>query len=426
MDDYTLGLRALEIRESETRAWHTEPLPEGVETILLEFRDVTPDHKTWVVTEVWAPETVACTVSESFEHAAQRFRVQANKKYRHPFLHSMQFDAILKSERTSLTNIGQRTVAEVLAELSEERVVPYVRNDEDNRGECSHSPVRFMQFWERTLPEWFVTPEHWIEPTPPPGFDESKTSHALNEHYYKKVPTLHVPGNGRMILPSTKKPEIISRALFMPVRDWGLADNRMTDIVNLHREDDFVPHGAHLVPGKITLDAARALLGRVIQCSSEPRPDPDASPAVKRRKINKFAAQRLGIAWGIELEEDGTPGWLHCIWLSAGTYSDQFVLDLTGANRLYEQGIPIAVRSIPCAWVGIAVLPADRQAMKSAGTQQTGSAEVQDGPAGAKKLMSFNDWSDRTHRWVKKMNRKKTAPVVEVGPCSLIHAQLCN
>ncbi len=409
---YHNRVREDEIRGAEARWWRTESVPDQGDRMSLEFCDVTAQHKTWRVEEVWAPETVECASSEAFERVAQRFRVQADRKYRHPFVPSTGFDALLKSGRTSFDSLASRPIADILADLSDVGVVPYVRNDEANTGQAS--PWEEFEAWERTLPAWCSTPKHWIEPIPPPGFVESQAPHPLHEQYYeqyyKKVPTLHIPGNGRCIIPSAKKPDIISRALYFPVEEHHYPG---TVKAVLDRRADLVPYSAHLVPGKVTLDAARALLGRVIQSSTEPRSDPDEPPAGKRRKVNKYAAQRLGFAWGLETDLEGEPMWLHC--LEYGTLA-QYVLSLRSVRKekYGDSRDPLAVLAVPCAWVGAAVLPADLKALKDAAGNNAQEANVSVGSPEAEDRMSYSDWSDKTMAWIRKLNAEGFDPVVEV------------
>ncbi|KAM5541624.1 hypothetical protein V8D89_004814 [Ganoderma adspersum] len=421
LDAKSTHLRDDDIRKAEAFWWDTAPLAEDAERVVLEFRDVTSQHKSYPVTEVWPPETVECAPSEPFENAAQRFRVQANKKHRHPFWPSRHFDTILGTARASIETLGARTVADVLGGLTEERVVPYVRNDEDNLSEFQHSPARHFSFWGRTLPEWCVTPDHWIEPVPPPRFSEQlDTPPAPNDPYYKKVPTLHITGRGCRIVPSATKPELIARSLFIPVQDGP--QYTMNAVVD--PAGDLVPRGAELTPGKITLDAARALLGRVVQSCAAPRSDdsdPDAPPAGKRRKVD-YEAYTLGFAWGLELDANREPAWLHCVkWEGGGTI--EYVLDLSGQNRrAYNEDSesPLALWTITCAWVGIAMFPMDQKAVSGEaekvaesasdkGAPQVGEAEKQT------PVMSFDEWSARTDKWIRDLNKKKFASVVEVG-----------
>ncbi|KAI1795675.1 hypothetical protein LXA43DRAFT_1178679 [Ganoderma leucocontextum] len=411
LDAMHVQVREDDIREVEARWWGTAPLPEDAERITLEFRDVTPDYKSYTVKEVWPPETVECALSEHFENAAQRFRVQANKKHRHPFWPSRHFDAIVGTERASMDTLAKGTVGDIVRDLSEERIVPYVRNDEDNHSECLMSPSRHFQLWDVKLPEWCVMPGHWVEPTPPRGFIEHPdTSPALKEQFYKKVPTLHMSGRGCHIVPSAKKPEIIARSVYIPVERRTLTS---TYPIHLAHDADLVPYGAELTPGKISLEEARALLGRVVQSSTEPRPDPDAPPAGKRRKVtvNKFVARRLGIAWGLEVDESGQPAWLFCV-IYGGDGLGEYVVSLTGDNREYEERSPLAIRQTKCAWVGVVVLPADRNA---SGTKERERASDEGTSSTSEVEMSFHDWYDRTERWICNLNKKTIAPIVQVG-----------
>ncbi|KAI9058600.1 hypothetical protein FKP32DRAFT_1596893 [Trametes sanguinea] len=404
-----------DIRQTEALWWNTEPVPGDGERVELAFRDVTADYKEWTVTEVWPPETVEGSTSEAFDRVAQRFRVQANQKHRHPYLPSLQFDAILKSGRVPFSSLSERSVADVLSDLEEGRVVPVVRNDEENHAVHSRSPARYFDVWERTLPEWCRTPDHWIEPTPPPGFsEESVTPRPLREQYYVKVPTLHIAGKGRNIIPSATKPDIISRSLYIPVQNFS-ADR--ISFYPLQQEHDLVPSNAHLVPGQITLEAARALLGRVVQSSTEPRPDPDAERGAKRRKINKYASQSLGYAWGLETE-DGKPAWLHCVHYGSRGGAE-YMLDLSGLKRTYaDWRSPVDIRTKPCAWLGAAMLPADTKAVKagSGSRSQESLAELSAQAHPKDGVMSYDAWYERTRRWIRALNKKRNAPVVEVGP----------
>ncbi|RDX41755.1 hypothetical protein OH76DRAFT_1489257 [Lentinus brumalis] len=371
-DTYHSRIREDGIREIEARWWHTEPVPENTgRRISLEFCDLTAQHKTWRVEEVWAPETVECASFEAFARAAQRFRVQADRKYRHPFVPSTGFDALLKSGRTSFDSLASRFIADIVADLSDVGVVPYIRNDEANQGQ--ESPWKEFPAWERTLPAWCSTPNHWIEPIPPPGFADSQGPHPLREQYYKKVPTLFIPGNGRCIVSCAKKPDVISRALFIPVHEIRYPG---TVKAILNQEADLVPYGAHFVPGKVTLDAAQALLGRVIQSSTEPRSDPDEFPAGKRRKVNK----------SVQTEQYG------------------------------DSRDPLAVLAVPCAWVGAAVLPADVKALEIAAGMISEGMNASVGKPEAEDRLSSSDWSDKTMACIRKLNADGFDPVVEVGP----------
>ena len=233
----------------------------------------------------------------------------------------------------------------------------------------------YFELWDvgDMLPAWCATPEHWIEPTPPSGFVEHPTTPpASGEQYYKKVPTLHMSGSGRHIVPSAQKPQVIARVVFVPVKDPAPT---VTYTVRLHHEADLVPFGKVLFLGKIALEEARALLGCVVQSSTEPRTDSNAPPAKKRRKVTviKFMAKSLDIAWGLEVDSEGTPTWLHCVpYGSLGLY--EYVLGpLSGEEREYEEDpySPLAMSEKKCAWVGVVELPADRRAKGTGGALVT-------------------------------------------------------
>ena len=410
LDAKRLQLRDEDIREVEARWWATVPLPEDAERVTLEFRDVTAQHKSYPVMEVWPLETVECAPSEPFENAAQRFRVQANKKHRHPFWPSQYFDAVLMTGRTSLAMLGTRTVADVIHDLSGEHVVPYVRNDEDNHLEYQRSPARHFNLWDVKLPSWCVTPDHWFEPIPPPGFLEQQNSPSREGPYYKKLPILYMSGSGRRIVPSATKPELIARSFFVPVQDIP----QRTIGIGFDPAGDLVPRGKHFTPGEIALEDARALLGRIVQSCTEPRSDSDAPPAGKRRKVD-YDAYTLGWVWGLELDANGGPGWLHCIrWDGGGRI--EYVLDLTGQNRrAYEEDSPLALWTIPCAWVGIVELPTDQKEVSGKEVAESVDAKAADRTGGAEKhTMSFDEWSKRTDKWIRNLNKTKFASAVEV------------
>ena len=416
LDAKRVHLRDETLRKVEARWWHTVPIPEGTERIALEFRDVTPQYKSYRVTEVWPPETVECALYEPFENAAHRFRVQANKKHSHPFWPSQHFDAVLKKEEQApLSKLGPRTVAEVLQDLSEDHVVSYVRNDEDNVPEHLHSPARHFNLWDIILPAWCVTPDHWFEPIPPPSFlEQSDTPPAPGKPYYKRLPILFMSGCGRHIVPSATKPDLITRSFFFPVEDGP--DHTVGYYVD--PAGDLIPRSGQLAPGEITLDEARALLGRVVQSSTEPRSDPDAPPAAKRRKVN-YDAYTVGFAWGLELDANGGPAWLHCIKWGGGPWGTiEYVLDLSGQNRRAydeDEGSPLARWIIPCAWVGIPVLPMDQKKTSEEKVAAGDERAPQVGEAvNQKPTMSLDEWSARTDKWIRDLNKKKFASVVEV------------
>lgn len=415
LDTASSQIRDAHIQEVEDRWWKTVPAPDVPDALTLRFQDVslTHAHKARPLVEVWSPEDVQCAPTEPFQDVFQRFRVQVNKKYRHPFLPTVSFDALLGSGKLSFADSDKVSVAEVLPRLSEPNVVPYVRNDEDDRRTQGDSPAYKIDVWKRTLPSWCTTPDHWIDPTPPPGFTEGKTSPA-EEQYYIKIPTLLIPGNGRNILPTTTKPDIIARHFFLPVHDIP-----PTSVLSLQQEDDLVSPADKLIPGDLSLAQARAFLGRAVQCSTEPLRPADAEPAGKRRKVNTYAAQAIGIAWGLETDGDDKPTKLHCFTAHGRTHSD-WVLHLSAP--LSKRGLskfpprsPMMVREQWCEWVGVATLPADRRAAEEArartavgGADEQGEEKDNDG-------LSFDDWYEKTKTWIKMLNDENAVPIVEVS-----------
>ncbi len=201
--------------------------------------------------------------------------------------------------------------------------------------------------------------------------------------------------------------------MFVPVEDLGPdveVDARCS--VYLEHDADLVTYGAELSPGKAGPDEARALLGRVVRSSTEPRSDPtwDAPPAkAKRRlKVNKFTVQSLGIAWGLELDRDGPgdgegrPAWLHCVTYGSAGLGEYVLGPLAEDGREHEEGSPLVVMQRACKWARAAVLPADRKAKGSRaegardGDELAGAAST----SGAETRMSLYDWHVRTERWI--------------------------
>ncbi|KAI0312577.1 hypothetical protein OF83DRAFT_632999 [Amylostereum chailletii] len=416
LDTASSQIRDAQIQEVEDRWWKTAPMPDVPDTLTLHFQDVSlaHAHKARHLVEVWPAEDVQCAPTEPFQHVFQRFRVQVNKKHRHPFLPTISFDALLGSDKLSFADSGRLSVAEILPKLSQPNVVPYVRNDEDDRRTQGDSPAYKIDVWKRTLPSWCTTPNHWIEPTPPPGFAQGKTP-TTQSQYYIKVPTLLIPGNGRNILPTTTKPNIIARHFFLPVHDIYT-----TSTFSLQQEDDLVPFSGKLIPGALSLDQARAFLGRVVQCSTKPPRPSDAEPAGKRRKVNTCAAQTVGIAWGLETDAEGTPSKLHCFTAHARTHSD-WVLHLSAplSRRSAHKPAPrspMMVREQWCEWVGLATLPADRRAVEEARVRTAVGGEDDEGEEKTDGALSFDQWYEKTKAWIATLNGENTVPIVQVGP----------
>lgn len=395
-------LREAELKETMERWWSCPPLvSDGDDVLELTFVDLTPGD------ERWEPERIRCTEGEPFAHAAQRFRVQANKKYRHPWLPSMHYTLVLdhteaESGRVAFDSLAARPVADVLSNQNGNKTVEYVRDDNSraHREERDKSPARLLAPWDRAriLPSWCRTPDSWIKPVPPPGFGASKTQGA---QFYLEVPTIHVPGIG--IVPSATKPRYIARSLYWPVLQSG----ETIDDFPLDRERDYVPPSERLVPGALTAENARALLGRYVQSSTEPLRD-DGPPSNKKRKtaVNKYASQTVAIAWGLSLDGDGRPDWLHCVIPLLNVVHD-CAFDLKGLRR--RLGIPNVVYK-QCEWIGAVVLPGDQHALELAVAQKNQPQE----PAPDAGDTSDN-WTNNVDRWIRLLNTADIDKLVEVG-----------
>ncbi|KZW01447.1 hypothetical protein EXIGLDRAFT_692258 [Exidia glandulosa HHB12029] len=391
-----------EIKDTEERWWSYPPVAADADDVLhLTFVDVTPGD------ECWEPERVLCSAGEPFARAAQRFRVTVNKKHRHPFLPSLYYDVILgegagAGKRATFKSLAGRTVDDVLRELGTEHTLRYIRDDDgpDQREDTQWSPSRLFSPWDRAriMPSWCTTPDSWFEPTPPPGFSAPEVQ---GKQFYIAVPTLFVPCKG--IVPSAVKPQLIARTLYWPVEHMG------TDIIVdylLDREKDYVPLSQRVVPSTLTVEAARALLGRYIQSSSvadqEPQRD-DNPPSHKKRKkapaINKYATRTVAIAWGLTLDNNGQPDWLHCFVPALRWQSDR-VFDLKCLGRKYRYSPVLATHS---AWIGAVVLDADKRALKE--DKQQVSRNEHD---------SFDEWVKKTQRWIQHLNTEGADKLVEV------------
>ncbi|VDC05349.1 unnamed protein product [Peniophora sp. CBMAI 1063] len=385
------------IAEIHSQWWSYPPVTAADNEIIeLSFVDATGNS------ERWEMELVPCSLSEPFTHAAQRFRVAANKRYRHPFLPSRHFDLLLESDqRSDFDSLSSRTIADVLGDTREVR---YVRNDngQAQREEQEKSPSKLFPPWERAhlLPSWCETPDLWFEPTPPPGFSASK---AQGKQYYAKIPTLHIPF--ACIRSAAFQPQHVARSLYLPVQDNPITGQ--TSAFLFDREKDLVPFANRIPTSTITVEAARSLLGRFVQSSTEPLRD-DAPPTAKKQKKtmgNKYQAQTVAIAWGLTVDQDGKPDWLHCATLR-GNWQFDVVLDLTGRlNRPF--GYP-GVKHANCAWLGAVVLDADRRAL-----EENERAEQKERPP--QDADQFSEWSQKTRRWIRNLNAENADKLIEVG-----------
>ncbi|KZV70441.1 hypothetical protein PENSPDRAFT_607234 [Peniophora sp. CONT] len=360
-----------EIEDMERRWWSYPPIMAAADDVIeVTFVDATGGD------EIWDPERVPCCPTELFAHAAQRFRVSANKKYRHPFLPSYHFDLLHDGVRDAFDSFGSRTVGDV---IDNRRDVRYVRNEKGraHNQEKEKTPAKRVWPWDRAslLPSWCTTPDSWFEPTPPPGFAVPKVE---GEQYYIKVPTLHIPCAG--IRSPTIQPQIITRSLYLPVKECA----GKVAVYPLQR--DYVPLANRLVPSSLTVETARSLLGRPVQSYS-----------------GDGVARRVAIAWGLTLDDDGKLDWMHCVVVERKRQED-VVLDLKGQNRQFREGI---IRE-NCAWVGAAMLEADMRASGNFKIEMGNNEQEED-------QASLRQWTEKARRWIKNLNSEGVDKLVEVG-----------
>ncbi|KZW01455.1 hypothetical protein EXIGLDRAFT_829935 [Exidia glandulosa HHB12029] len=394
---YHAQLRDAEWQETEERWWSYPPVTADVSEVLeLTFIDATPGD------ERWEPERIPCSAGEPFSHAAQRFRVVANKKHRHPLRPSLDYNLILEvrgSTRATFDSVASRTVSYLLGELKNGHSVQYVRDD-GRPVDLRRWPALLFAPWDRAriMPSWCTTPESWFEPVPPPGFNAAKVP-VDGAQFYLAVPTLHIPGIG--IVPSASKPQLIARTLYWPVRYLKLM--LTLGEYPLDEGRDYVPVPQRLVSSALTTEAARALLGRYIQSSSDIPRDDEPPKNKKRKKIASASdSQTLAIAWGLTLDDEGQPDWLHCVQPLL-QWQDDYALDLKGLSRSLGQP---HVRYKNCVWIGAAVLDADRRALEC-NVEENELQEVQrDGSS---------DWTERTQQWIKNLNTEGIDKLVEVA-----------
>ncbi|KZV65854.1 hypothetical protein PENSPDRAFT_689517 [Peniophora sp. CONT] len=368
------------IAEIEKRWWSYSPVVAAVDVIELTFIDATDGA------ERWEPERVPCSASESFAHAAQRFRVSANKKYRHPFLPAYHFDLLLDTgRRATFDSFDSRTVADVIGDKYE---VSYERNDEGEAQakEEQETPSKYFEPWDRArlLPSWCTAPDSWFEPAPPPGFFARRVK---GKEYYLKVPTLHIPCAG--IRSPMLQPQIITRFLYLPVT----GDVPTAYLPN--DEKNYVPVSNRLIPTALTVNTARSLLGRYVQYS-------------KDRGSKKSKPTSVGVAWGLSLDNEGRPDWMHCL------------------NRRFGRANVIHAN---CGWVGAVILDVDMRVSEEVEKEDEDEDEDEDvkresqdvqkdgseGEGGNEERESFNVWYEKAQRWIGNLNTEDAPRLVEVG-----------
>jgi hypothetical protein len=427
-----------EMEEMEKTWWSVEPLPEGHSRIDLTFEDASAlHHGEW--SETWAPEVVASYAEEPFDRAFQRFRVQANKKYRHPFKPALSFDIVRETQapaptkapgrtsaprgkskstprqpsqqsgsgssdqdRISFDDASKYTVQQVIDLFEGKTSLTYARNDYGNQAH-SKGPIRLLP-WERQLPAWCETPSHWIDPSTPPGFGRAGLKVGPEDAIYewRKILTLVLPGLGGTIVPSTTTPSLIPSHVFIIARPTSAGDQCPT-LQPQGPDDDRVADADKRDPASLTEQDIRAhILGRYIQtCTLPPGAGAGAAderPAKRARKAP--AEQRFGVAWGYEPATRR----LYCVT----PLNTEFVVDLSvraseATAGVGPDAIPRAVRPevVRCEWIGPVSIGVDRAAGEAAA-----QPDEQD---------KFGAWFDEYDAKVKELNASETALTFEVS-----------
>ncbi|EED83302.1 predicted protein [Postia placenta Mad-698-R] len=348
--------------ENMIERWYTEPPLPSVETVHLTFRDATADHKAFGALEIWADEEVESIIDGAVLDTLLRFRIRANKKYRHPYRPSLDFDILLpkaegaESELINIDNLDEYLVQTILARLGDTKVIKYVRNDDQN-GEAQFY-VENTDPWARTLPDWLSpAPPTWCRYTPPVSYTRAASRTAADGIQYKEVPLLYFGGTGRDILPSITMPPLVVSHVYLPVQ------HREGDYCHaLGDEVDHVVSADRLVP-PLTDAQARSLLGRAIQFSTAPLPEPrdDNRPQKKRKKTRPlYTTLQTVVVWGY----DPATSLLSCT-SPFGLRNTDFVLDLRVADREViaadKQEDPYGVTRKFAHWLGVVSSPQDRK-----------------------------------------------------------------
>ena len=342
-----------DIEAVENTWWSITSIPgDSDQQVLLTFEDASAKFY-GNSTQTWGPEPVPCSLGESFAHAFQRFRVQANKKHRHPFRPALSFLLISNENagggsqepRIAFEDAHNYTVQQVVELFGGSTTLAYARDDSTQRPEHDNGQLR-LNPWDRTLPPWCSTPAHWIAPSapqsvlPPSRHEDSD----LPAYVWRKVPTLHLPGLGTTILPSTVTPTLIASSLFLVAHPTP-AGERCIDLDGT--DADLVVPAEKLDPRALTPDAVRRLLlGRYVQtCAGE---EGEGERPAKRART----ARRAGVAWGYEPATRR----LYCVTPANG----EFMLDLSGSEDAGEDALgPAVVRCARLGPVSLAVAAPD-------------------------------------------------------------------
>ncbi|KAJ7165804.1 hypothetical protein C8R46DRAFT_1035156 [Mycena filopes] len=409
-DKKSLGLRAAEVHQKlqdnrlpakleyvRTQWWSCPPAPPE-NPILLSFTDVTADHQPVGPENPWVVGEIQASLDEPFRDAFLRCRLEGNKKYRHPFLPSLLFDALLPG-----------------GPFDPKPAIPFVRKD----GYGNTLEVRLLtpfsnrHAWENDLPAWFpAPPAHWIDPVPPPSYAWTGSPipsfpKATPVSYYK-VPLLKFSGNGRDILPSVTTPPFITSDIYLPVHQVWLPDAPYTPL-NMHEDAGLVRPSDVIFP-PISLEQAKSLLGRVFRFCRHPLVINEPGKKKRKQKTNIF---EFGAAWGW----DPATCELHCVRVAPDLHQP-FLLDLKGpatiaVGRQHGPRDPYAVHRDCCQWLGLVTTLEDRWLLeqRQADSQTSLSPPMQ--PTAA-----LPDLDEKLTRIVMKLNSSPEARIFEVTQAS--------
>ncbi|KAJ7165814.1 hypothetical protein C8R46DRAFT_1192358 [Mycena filopes] len=421
-DEKSLGLRAAKVHENlhnnrlpaklehvRTQWWSCPPVPPR-NPVLLSFIDITADHLPVGPEAPWDIDEIPASLDEPFRDAFLRLRLVGNKKYRHPFLPSLLFEALLPQGPLDIRTEDAITVRQVIQQLGQP-VVPFVRTDGlKNSIEVGiQDPFSHLHPWETELPDWFpaVPPAHWLPPVPPPSYDWTgnpiSIPPGLTPISYIKVPLLKFRGNGRNILPSVTMPPLITSHIFVPARAWP----QMPDVYTTMRlhEDAGLIRPSDVITPPISLEQARSLLGRVFRFCRHPLVINEPGKKQKKQKsdIDEFAA-----AWGWDPDTCE----LQCVRVSPNSCVP-FVLDLKRplgviVNTQLGDADPYALSRKCCWWLGLVTTPEDRWVLE----QPRAAPEASSSPAPP--TGGYPDPDERLARIVAQLNHSHRARIFEV------------
>jgi hypothetical protein len=288
---------------------------------------------------------VEASLDEPFCDAFLRFRVDGNKKHRHPFLPTLNFDAVLPQRLLNIRSGEPINVRSVVDQVG--LVVPYIRNDEDSLEARGDTPHKRQYPWERTLPKWFpaLPPTHWIEPARPPSYNlpHEKILPPFPDPpgLYFKVPLLHFAGNGRNTLPNVSGPPIIVSHIYIPASKLSV---HATMPKTLSEDSNVVLPNDVLIP-PVSTAQVMTFLGRMIRYCRHPL----ASTVGKKRKRQKADPYEYAAAWGWNPDTLE----LHCFEYS--TYAS-FILDLSQTGTItafHSDPDPFSLPKKVCQWLGV-------------------------------------------------------------------------